>query len=108
MAEWDPFLELDDHTINAINQAVGRHNQEMARVHQGSPPGDGGPLGLLSNVGAAISVYLPGILQTLERLAAKGPGMPSIKEFFAEGNAIFAGGETGKPGPAAAEAEAGG
>ena len=100
-----PELELDHNTIDAINQAVGRHNQEMARVHKGAPPGR---VGVASNVGAIISNFLPGIVEVLGEIAAtKGGVLPTIDEFFAAGHDKFNGGKGAAPaaGPARDEPE---
>jgi hypothetical protein len=98
----EAVLKLDDHTVNAINQTIGRHNIEEARLKKGvATPAQvaASAVSWFSNVGGLISQYLPGILEVAAQIAAKGtPALPTIAEFFAEGNLIFNG--AAKPAPA--------
>jgi hypothetical protein len=98
----EAVLKLDDHTVNAINQTIGRHNIEEARAKKGvASPAQvaASAVTWFTNIGGLLSKYLPGLLEVAAQIAAKGaPAMPTIAEFFAEGNLIFNG--TGKPGPA--------
>ena len=97
----ETVLKLDNHTIDAINQAVGRHNIEEARAKKGvATPGQvaASAVSWFSNIGGLLSKYLPGLLEVAAQIAAKGgAGVPTIGEFFAEGNLIFNG--TAKPTP---------
>jgi hypothetical protein len=105
MAESVPVLELDHHTQNAINQAVGWYNQEMARSVKRDASGGQAvtAAAVFPDLGAAISKYLPAIVQAVQ-IAAKGkPGIPAAADFFAEGHALLG---ASRPAPAAAEAEA--
>jgi hypothetical protein len=98
----ETVLKLDDHTVNAINQTIGRHNIEEARLKKGvATPAQvaASAVSWFSNIGALLSKYLPDFLEVAAQIAAKGVvTMPTIAEFFAEGNLIFNG--TGKPAPA--------
>lgn len=80
-------LQLPAHTIDQINDTVGKHMQAEARDRKGAAPTS--PIGAipwLMNIGGLLSKWLPVFLQILNELAAAAPAEPTLKQFFAKGH----------------------
>ncbi len=100
----DPVLQLDEQGINAINQAVGRHNQELARLHRGALPEGSIPPAALYMVGGAVSQLLPVIAQALALIHATGDGgIPTAEELGKALRKVLTEGEPGATAPITGE-----
>jgi hypothetical protein len=94
-------LALSDHTINAVNELVGRHDIDDARERKGAPAAGAAISAAatwFTNFGLGLSLYLPYLYQTWRALAAKGlSGLPSVQVFAAEFDLVVNGMPLSKP-----------
>ncbi len=91
-------LQLTDHTVNAIDDLVGRFNIDEARELKGAVPGAAvmAAASWFAQFGLGLSKYLPYLYETWRALAAKGvTGLPSVQVFAAEFDLLVNGATAG-------------